>query len=292
MKISQLLIAIIVAGLGVAGIKYSLDQGKIMDLLITTHGGGPLVEDMNATGLRKAKADLTLEAATAATARAEAVKASESARIEMTDARNKRDDASAQLKSDKAELKSLKPQLADAEKKLEELKNEYEKATANLQDLPEVGDETEVSAIMDAIREIVTNAKEQKVKLEEDLAAKGEVRKAAAEKVAGETVEFERVKAINDSFFANYNKNKDEYPIEAVDTRWNFVVFNVGKESGLVAGDTTPMLVKRGGTLLCKLRIVSVTGGQVVAEFDPTLLPAGVRIEKGDLAFREKPLGS
>ncbi len=292
MKISQLIIAVIVAGLGVAGIKYSLDQSKIMDLLITTHGGGPLVEDMNATGLRKAKADITLEAATAATERAEAVKASESARIEMTDARNKRDDAKAQLDNDKQELEEWLPKAEQAEAKLAQLKEEYEKASADLKNIPELGDDTEVSAIMENLRNIVASAKETQQKLTEDLEAKAEVLKAATEKVAAETVEFERVKAINDNFFTNYSKNKDEYPIQAVDTRWNFVVFNVDKESGLVAGDTTPMLVKRGDALLCKLRIVSVTGGQVIAEFDPAQLPAGVRLEEGDLVFREKPLGS
>ncbi len=292
MKISQLVIVIVLAGLGVMGIKYTMDQGRTMDLLIAAHGGGPLVEDADATGLRKEKAALTLEASTAATQRAEAVKASESARIEMTDIRNKRDDAKTQLANDTAERDEWVEKAKPAEKKLAQLKEEYEKAAEGLKNIPELGGETDVSAIMESLREIVSNAKETQQKLAEDLEAKKQVTAAATEKVAAETVEFERVKAINDRFFSNYNKNKDEYPIQAVDTRWNFVVFNVGKESGLVAGDTTPMLVKRNGALLAKLRIVSVTGGQVIAEYDPTQLPAGVRLETGDLAFREKPLGS
>ncbi len=292
MKISQLIIVVILAGLGVAGIKYTLDQGKTMNLLIATHGGGPLVEEADATGLRKEKAALTLEASTAATQRADAVKASESARIEMTDIRNKRDDAKAQLASDTEERDEWVEKAKPAEKKLAQLKEEYEKAAADLKNIPELGGESDVNSIMENLRTIVANAKETQQKLSEELEAKKQVTEEATRKVAAETVEFERVKAINDRFFANYNKNKDEYPIQAVDTRWNFVVFNVGKESGLVAGDTTPMLVKRNGTLLAKLRIVSVTGGQVIAEYDPKLLPAGVRIETGDLAFREKPLGS
>ncbi len=292
MKISQLVIVVILAGLGVMGIKYTADQSKTMELLIAAHGGGPLVEDADATGLRKEKAALTLEASTAATQRADAVKASESARIEMTDMRNKRDDAKTQLAADTEEHEEWQAKAKPAEKKLAQLKEEYEKAAADLKNIPELGGETDVSAIMDNLREIVANAKENQQKLTEDLETKKQVTAEATKKVAAETVEFERVKAINDRFFSNYNKNKDEYPIQAVDTRWNFVVFNVGKESGLVAGDTTPMLVKRNGTLLAKLRIVSVTGGQVIAEYDPTQLPAGMRIEAGDLAFREKPLGS
>ncbi len=292
MKISQLVIVIVLAGLGAMGIKYTNDQSKTMQLLVAAHGGGPLVEDADATGLRKEKSALTLEASTAATERADAVKASESARIEMTDMRNKRDDAETQLASDTDERDKWVEKAKPARAQLEKLKKEYERATANLKNIPELGGETDVNAIMENLREIVTNAKETQQQLQAELEAKKQVTEEATKKVAGELVEFERIKAINDRFFANYNKNKDEYPIEAVDTRWNFVVFNVGRESGLVAGDTTPMLVKRNGTLLAKLRIVSVTGGQVIAEYDPTALPAGVRLEKGDLAFREKPLGS
>ncbi len=292
MKISQLVIVVILAGLGVAGIKYTMDQSTVMNLLIAAHGGGPLVEDADATGLRKEKAALTLEASTAATQRADAVKASESARIEMTDVRNKRDDAQAQYDSDTAEHEGLQPKLKSAEQRLAELKEEYEKIAGELKDIPEIGGESDVSAFVENLREIVANAKETHTKLAEDLESKKNVCEAATRKVASETVEFERVKAINDRFFSDYNKNKDEYPILAVDTRWNFVVFNVGKDSGLVAGDTTPMLVKRNGQLLAKLRIVSVTAGQVIAEYDPTQLPAGLRLETGDVAFREKPLGS
>ncbi len=292
MKISQLIIVVILAGLGAMGIKYSLDQSKVMNLLIAAHGGGPLVQDADATGLRKEKASITLEAATAASQRADAVKASESARIEMTDMRNKRDDAKKQLASDTEEYEEWQAKAGPAEERLTQLKAEYEKAASDLKNIPELGGETEISAIMDNLRSIVANAKETQQTLTEELAAKEEVLVAARKKVQEAIDELDRVKALNEKFFENYNKNKDEYPILAVDTRWNFVIFNVGKDSGLVAGDTTPMLVKRNGTLLAKLRIVSVTAGQVVAEYDPTQLPAGIRLETGDLAFREKPLGS
>ncbi len=292
MKISQLIIVVILAGLGVMGIKYSLDQSKVMSLLVAAHGGGPLVEDADATGLRKEKAALTLEASTAATQRAEAVKASESARIEMTDMRNKRDDAKAQLASDTAEHEEWQEKAKPAAKRLVQLKEEYEKASSDLKNIPELGGETEVSAIMDNLRKIVADAKETQQQLTEDLEARKQDCQVATQNVANYTVEFDRVKAVNGRFFSNYTKNKDEYPLLAVDTRWNFVVFNAGKESGLVAGDTTPMLVRRDGVLLAKLRIVSVTAGQVIAEYDPTQLPAGVRLQAGDLAFREKPLGS
>ncbi len=235
MKISQLIIVVILAGLGVMGIKYSLDQSKVMNLLIATHGGGPLVEDADATGLRKEKAALTLEASTVATQRADAVKASESARIEMTDMRNKRDDAKTQLASDNEELAEWQEKIKPVQKRLEELKDEYNKITAELNNLPELGGEGDINSMLESLRTIVAEAKENQQKLTEDLEAKKQVCEEATKKVAGETVEFERVKAINDRFFSNYQKNKDEIPIVAVATRRSIGVFTAGKDRGLLA---------------------------------------------------------
>ncbi len=292
MKISQLIIVLIVAGLGVAGIKYTLDQQKIMNLLVTAHGGGPLVQDADATGLRKAKSDLSLEAAAMATERADAVKASESARLEMRDHRDRRDDAQSQLERDTDERDSWQAKVTQAEARVAQIKEEYEKAVAHLKNIPDLGDETELVAALENLKAIVKNAKEEQERLTAEHEDKVEVRKAATDKVAREDTELKHVEGIIAKFEENYRKNKDEFPILAVDTRWNFVVFNAGKESNLVAGDTTPILVKRDGNMLTKLRILSVNGNQIIAEFDPTTLPAGVRLQVGDLAFREKPIGS
>ena len=74
--------------------------------------------------------------------------------------------------------------------------------------------------------------------------------------------------------------------------RWRFVAFKVGADSGLVAGDSTPLLVKRGAVEVVRLRIVSVSNGMVVAVFDPATLKPGVRPQVGDRVFRQKPIGS
>ena len=87
-------------------------------------------------------------------------------------------------------------------------------------------------------------------------------------------------------------KNGDEFALLAVDMRWRFVAFKVGTDSGLVAGDSTPLLVKRGPIEVVKLRIVSISNGMAVAEFDPATLKPGVRPQVGDLVFRQKPIGS
>ncbi len=292
MKISQLIIVLIVAGLGVAGIKYSLDQKTIMDLLVTTHGGGALVSDSEATGLRQANRTLDGEASTASSERADAVKASDSARLEMRDHRDKRDDSKAQLARDKDELASWENKVKQAEARVEQIKAEYQAAVAELQqDLPDIGDEADLASAMEKLKSVVEQEKERNQTLTTDLEGKVADREAATEKVAGETAELARVVAINDRFFSDYHKNKEEFIIDAVDPRWNLVVFSVGKDSGLVAGDTTPILVKRGDTLIARLRITNVVGTQVTAEYEPSQLPAGVNLQVGDKVFREKPVG-
>ena len=118
------------------------------------------------------------------------------------------------------------------------------------------------------------------------------MREAATEKLAKEKVELNRINGINDRFFKDYMKNGDEFALLAVDMRWRFVAFKVGTDSGLVAGDSTPLLVKRGPVEVVKLRIISIKDGMVTAEFDPKTLAPGVRPQVGDLVFRQKPLGS
>ena len=125
-----------------------------------------------------------------------------------------------------------------------------------------------------------------------DLEEKAVVRESATKKVAKAQAELDRMTEINNQFYRTYTKNSDEFSILAVDPRWKFVVFNAGKDSGIVAGTTTPMLVKRGSEPVITLRVVSVSGGQVIAEYDADQLPKGLQLEVGDKVFRQKPLGS
>ncbi len=292
MKISHLIIVILVAGLGAAGIKYTLSQRDVMDVIITAHGGGPLVEDMNATGLRKARIDVDVQAATAATERADAVKASDSARLEMIDSLNNRNDSQSKLDRDKDELADWQGKVQRAHDRVKQIEAEFQAAVTELQNVPDLGEETELGTAMEKLKTVVEQERERNKELVADLADKVAVREALTEKVARETAEHLHIKGINDKFFENYTKNKDEFEILAVNSRWNFVVFNVGKESGLVAGDSTPLLAKRGDTLLANLRIVSITSDQVIAEYDPAQVPAGLSIQVGDRVFRQKPLGN
>ncbi len=293
MKVSQLVISILVLLMGVGLVMYSADQQQVMDVLTATHGGGSQVADADATGLRKLNSDLDAEVARISGERAAAIEATEGARVEMRDARDKRNDAVAKLDADKAENEDLKTQVEAAIKAAEQLRDTYNTALAKLKaDGALDADTSDLGALVEAIKSVVDRENARKKDLESQLEEEKMVREAATEKLAKEKVELNRITGINARFFKDYMKNGDEFALLAVDMRWRFVAFNVGTDSGLVAGDTTPLLVKRGPMEVVKLRIISIKDGMVTAEFDPKTLAPGVRPQVGDMVFRQKPLGS
>ena len=295
MKISQLLASVLMLAAGGAAIMYSADQQKVMDVLIAAHGGGQQVEASSSTGLRKLNLDLDAERGSVAAERAAAVKATEAARVEMLDYRMKRDEAQGRVDGHQEELTGLRSKVKAMDESVAELRKALEtaleeiKAAASLDVAADAGSD----AVLESIRATVEREQKRTEEIKAQLADWQAARTAATEKLAKEKVELNRLTAINDKFFTDYTKNDDEFPLLAVDTRWKFVVFNVGAESGLVAGDATPLLVKRGDTVVAPLRIVTISSkGMVVAEFDPKKLVPGVRPEVGDRVFRVKPLGN
>ena len=294
MKISQLLASILMLAAGGAAIMYSADQQKVMDVLIAAHGGGQQVDASSATGLRKMNQDLDAERGTVASERAAAVKAVEANRIEMRDSNTKRDEAQAKLDADKAELQTVRSKVEAMNESVEKVRVAFNAAVAELKNSEalSVDASADFATVLESIKGVVEREEKRTQEINERLNDWQAARAAATEKLAREKVELNRLTAINDKFFTDYTKNDDEFPVLAVDARWKFVVFNVGPDSGLVAGDANPMLVKRGDEVITALRIVTISKGMAVAEFDPAKLPAGVRPELGDRVFRVQPLGN
>ncbi len=294
MKISQLLASILVLLAGGAAIMYSADQQKVMDVLIASHGGGQQVDAASATGLRKLNQDLDAERGTSSAERAAAVKATEAARVEMRDGCVKRDEAQEKLDAHKASLDGVRGKVKAMNDSVEQLRVSFNAALAELNGSGglSVDASADFSTVLESIKSIVEREEKRTEEITERLNDWQAARKAATEKLAKEKVELNRLTAINDKFFADYSKNDDEYPLLAADMRWKFVVFNVGQDSGLIAGDTTPLLLKRGDVVITPLRIVSISQGTVIAEFEPEKLTPGVRPEVGDRVFRVKPLGN
>ena len=294
MKISQLLVSILVLLAGGAAIMYSADQQKVMDVVIATHGGGQQVDASSATGLRKLNLDLDAERGTVSSERAAAVKGAEAARVEMRDAQVKRDDAQAKLDDHKSSLDGVRRKVEAMKKSVEELRSSLDAALSEIKTSAslDVGAGATPEAVLSSIRSIVEKEQKRTEEITEKLNDWQAARTAATEALAKQKVELNRLTAINDKFFTDYAKNDDEYPLLAADSRWKFVVFNVGPDSGLIAGDATPLLVKRGDVVVAPLRIVTISKGMVVAEYDPKQLQPGVRPEVGDRVFRVKPLGN
>lgn len=294
MKISQLVISILVVLLGGAVAMYSSDQQKAMNIVTAAHGGGSQVSDADATGLRKANQELEAEAARIVGERAEAIKRSEAARVEMRDSRDKRNDAEAKLATDKQNLQDTRKKVEAVNASVEQFRAAYNASLGQLRSSGnvEVSASSGFAEVMDAIKGVVDQELERTKTLAAQLEEQTTLREAAMQKLAKEKVELARLQGINDRFFKNYIHNADEFTILAADSHWRFVVFKAGADSGLIAGDSTPLLVKRGDTVITPVRIISIKDGLVIAEFDIDKLAAGLRPEIGDRAIRMKPLGN
>jgi predicted RNase H-like nuclease (RuvC/YqgF family) len=68
--------------------------------------------------------------------------------------------------------------------------------------------------------------------------------------------------------------------ILAVNQAWNFVVLNLGDKNGVV--NNAEMLVKRGNSLIGKVRITSVEPATSIADIVSGSVPQGVAINPGD----------
>lgn len=290
MKIVPLTSIILIIGLGIFGYTLCSDQATTMNLAIGASGGS---SDTEPSGLRQTNKDLEVEVATISKERADSLKTQKDAFVMMQRAVEERDTAERKLEENKEALAEWEEKIKEAQTRMEEVQKEREAVLAMLRSMPALGSDIDLASAVEKLASVVEEEKKREKTLAQDLEEKGVVRQSATEKVAKEQAELDRLTAINNQFFREYTKNSDEYTIQAVDPRWKFVVFNAGKDSGIVAGGTMPMLVKRGSEPVISLRVVSVSGGgQVIAEYDVDQLPAGIQLEVGDKVFRQKPLGS
>ncbi len=285
MKIAPLLAIILTLGLGVAGFMYSSQQQTTMKLVIGAAAGPD-----GTTGLKAVNQNLEGSVASISGERKKAIEAAA--------------EAVTMLQRSAEELSAVENALAAEESKLEDMKEKVKGAKANQEAIQKELDEllaffrtllpnvSDLNEAVSTLKSTVSENKELVSTLSTELESKVTVREAAAKKVAAATTELEKLDGANRRFEDEYRKNDDEFTVLAVDARWKFVVFNAGKDSGIVAGDSSPLLVKRGDAMIAKLRVISVTGGQVVAEFKSEELPAGVMLEVGDRVFMQKPIGS
>lgn len=287
MKIVPLITIIATLGLGVAGWMYSSHQQTTMKLVVGAVGGVD-----GTSGLKAANQALDATMATAATERKTALEASAQAGIMLQRSAESLAAAEQVLEEEQGKLADMLEKVEEARANQAAYQAEMDALLAYFRSLPALSNVSDVSEAVATLAEVVATERERGQVLATELEEKVTVREAAARRVAGETAELARLDSANRRFEEEYRKNDDEFSILAVDTRWKFVVISVGRDSGLVAGDTTPLIVKRGGNMIATLRITSVSNGQVIAEYNSEELPAGVVLEVGDRVFVQKPIGS
>lgn len=289
MKIKALLIILATLGLGVAGWMYSAQQQATMKLVIGATGGTD-----GTAGLKAVNQTLDGRMAALSGERKKALEASDEAHTLMQRSAEELSEAEAELGRQVAARDEMAERLEDAKKRQVEIQAEVDALLAFFRSLPapEMANVSDLTEAVTRFEETVNTEKERSQTLTQDLEEKTTVREAAVKKVSDETTELARLDGINRRFEEEYRKNDDEFTIMAVDTRFRFVVFSAGKDSGLVASDAAPLLVKRNGEMVAKLRVLSIQSGQVVAEYIPEELAPGVTLEVGDRVFLQKPIGS
>ena len=287
MKIVPLIAMIATMGLGVAGWMYSNQQQTTMKLVVGASGGTD-----GATGLKAANRNLDGRVAAISGERKKALEAGTEAFTLMQRSAEEVSQAEAELTRQQDALAEMKARVEEAKGSQGEIQAELDALLAFFRSLPALSGVSDLNEAVATLESTVTQEKQRSSTLKTELEEKATVRAAAAKKVAELSAELARLDGANRRFEEEYRKNDDEFMVLAVDKSFNFVVFTVGKDSGLIASDTDPVLVKRGSELIAKLRIVSISNGQVIAEFNPSELAPGVNIEVGDRVFKQKPIGS
>ena len=266
---------------------YASNQETTVRLLVGARSGF----SSDPAGMVQVNKELVTEAATIAKGRSEALKSNESSQAEALNAVEKLEAARRVVEGHKSQLEEFEARNAEAAKNHDALAEQKEQLLAALQSVPGL-ENADVETAAEALRSKVQESSEEIAKLNAQKEKLVEQHKELNKDVSDAEVEFNTKKDQNEKFIETYRKNDDEYTIAAVNPQWRFVVFNADKNSGFFSGDTTPLLVQRNGVAIATLRVVSVSGGQVIAEYDEKSLPSGVTIEVGDQVLRKTPIGS
>lgn len=283
--VTYILLGLIVVA-GIFGCHYASSQGKTLQVLVSATKG--LGEDTE--GLEAANKDLLAEAATVAKTRADALKANESQQHETQRALDDMEAVRRVAAENKVEMETYQTRIKEAESNSEGLTNEREEIRRQVQEVPGL-ENADLDDAAELLHNKVTSGTEEYAKLSEENESFKAKYDELKKEVGSREVDLETKNKANDLFMERYRQNGDEYTVAAVDPQWHFVIFQAGQDSGFYSGDKTQLLLQRNGICITTLRIVSVSGGQVVAEYDEKTLPRGLAPEVGDRVFRKTPLG-
>ena len=220
--------------------------------------------------------DLSTARTTVTTVSAERDKARTTAKAaeeKATDAVAKKEQAETQLTAAKSEaekatkdLTETKTALEDKAKALAEAKDALAKATT-AQPAPTPNPETE------------TKLKEMQVALQE----KDAVTKKLEENAKAAQAEAKVLKDEKEAREKQIMKPGLEGTVLAVNSNWNFVVLSMGDHQGVLPNST--MIVKRGGSMVAKVRVTAVEPITSIADIVPGSLHKGNSVQPGDVVI-------
>ena len=226
----------------------------------------------NRSKLNEKQAEITANKATVDTARNEVSKAkadqkkAESARSE---AESKANELQTQLSTASTEATTLKTQVDTAaanvtskEQEITALKQQLAAATPPPTTAPPPGVVEELDKAKHQLAELqlIKDGLEGQLKGARDAQQSAERR--IAQRESGEAL------------------NGLQGRVLAVDRNWNFVVLNLGGRSGVNANSS--MIIRRGGSMVGRVRVTSVEPTQSIADIVPNTVPAGVSVQAGD----------
>lgn len=269
------------------GFMYASKQTTTMRLLVDARKG--LGTELS--GMELTNKNLTTEAATVAKRRAEAIDENKKALSLVNKATEDLAAATATMEGHRADRDAAQAKIEEGEATFAEVKAENEKVLAAMRNIPALSS-ADITEALTILESQIKEYNEDYDRISSDLEKKTNEREKLGKQIGELTTDLADKRDTNKRFLDNYRRNNREFAIEAIDPRWHFVVFEAGEDSGLSAGDPEPLLVKRGGQSIITLRVVSVSGGKVVAEYDEKALPPGVQLEVGDQIIRQKPFGS
>lgn len=287
MKVISYIPLAIVVVLMIFGYQYASHQMTTMRMLVDARSG----LGTEPAGLTQANKNLDTEAATVAKRRADALKTNQEALVMANKAAEDLASAKGALEQHTEARDAVQAKIEEGEATFAEVKAENEKVLAAMHNIPSLAT-ADITEAVSTLESDLKQFNEDCERISSELEKKVGERDTLGKQIGELTADLETKRETNRRFLETYRKNGREYVIEAVDPRWHFVVFEAGENSGFYAGDSEPLLVKRGGTSVTTLRVVSVSGGKVVAEYDEKTLPPGVQLEVGDQIIRQKPFGS
>lgn len=204
----------------------------------------------------------TEEVATAKVELKSAVEAKATAESSLATAKADADKAKKDLETSLAQVQAKDKEIADLNEKVA-------KAT------PATTGSSAVAADP-AVQEELTVAKAQVTKLEQEIKAARTDKEDADKKVAV-------LEAENARRAASMSRPGLEGKVLAVNPNWSFVVLSIGDKQGVVSNSN--LIVKRGGSMVGRLRVTSVEPNTSIADILPGSMPKGSYLQPGDVVI-------